>query len=50
MKQFSKEYDDNSLEVEKDCTFKSLNRASEFCLGRSPNAWIEWKNNKKRTY
>ena len=39
----------DKLELESDKTFKNPSAASNFCMGRSSNGWIEWKDQDGQT-
>ncbi len=51
-KQFIKEYTENiqnDITLKIDYPFKSPSTAASFCLGRSSNGWLEWKNKDGKT-
>jgi hypothetical protein len=41
--------DNGTYIVSEDITFRSVSAASGFCLGRSANGWIDWKNSSGKT-
>lgn len=49
LENYTRNIDDEFVELTKDLTFKSPSSASSFCYGNSSNGWITWVNDKGET-